>query len=179
MSTIGTVKSSSIGKAFRTKLDAVILKVTIDDDRDVQTVQYLFASGENSIPVSGTTVLIHEISPEYKVATASNTGVVVTLNEGEKAIYAIKDGVFASIIELLVNGEVVINKGSGYAVEFEALEIAFNELKEDYNKLVSTITTTWVPVPNDGGAALKAAVNADNPTSNADVGDAKVEKVRI
>jgi hypothetical protein len=179
MVTIGVVKEVGFGKSFRTEKDVVVLKCEIDDPNDVQTVEYHFATGQNSLPRVDDTVLIHEVSNEYKIATATNTGVVVTIEDGESSIFAIDGENVASVIRMLKSGEIELNNGEGYAVEFGELKTAFDQLKDDYNKLVTQISTTWVPVPNDGGAALKTLVAGDNPTSSADIAPAKVEEVRI
>jgi len=45
----------------------------------------------------------------------------------------------------------------GGLTKIEDLVTKLNNLESDLNNLKTAIGTTWVPVPNDGGAALKAA----------------------
>lgn len=180
MSDIGIVKSWKIGKGYRSKKECVLLNVQIDDPRDIQSIEYLFPTGQNSIPVEGDTVIIHEISPEYKVATASNTGVVMALdNSGENAIFAVENGQVGAVVSFLYGGEVVINRGTDFAVAYGKLENEFNELNEKFNKLVNTMLS-WVPVAQDGGAALKTVLTGAAPLNSlANITTTKVEKVRL
>lgn len=184
MATMGVVESATIGEGYRSKKQVVLLNVKIDDPMDLQQVEYLMAGGECFIPVAGDTVLIHVVSEEYKVATATNTGVVEsTLSTGEKALFAIADGEIKSSLKLLVNGEIVLNNGDDYAVKYSEMETAFNELKSDFNDLVSAynehihVTTATV------GASPTVGTISPTPSagssSTADIAPSKVEKVRV
>lgn len=53
-----------------------------------------------------------------------------------------------------INGDVF-----GGLVKVEELVTELNSLKQDLNTLKSAVSA-WIPVPNDGGAALKASVTA-------------------
>jgi|TARA_Y100000310_G_scaffold344838_1_gene459884 phage gp45-like len=98
----------------------------------------------------------------------------LTLADGESALYSST----GAIVHAKATGEVQINKGTDYAVQFSELKTQFDELKGKYNSLVN-ILKTWTVVPADGGAALKTAVVTANPISTADLTGAKVEKVRL
>jgi hypothetical protein len=54
------------------------------------------------------------------------------------------------------DGILELNGNTDFAVKFSKLKEAFDELKDDVATLKQNFTT-WTPVPNDGGAALKAA----------------------
>lgn len=179
---IGIVRKSSIGKGYRSEKDAILLDVEMSDPRDIQSVEYLFAQGNCAIPVVGDTVLIHEVWPEYKVATASNFGVVTAIKEGERSVFAVKDGEVAAVIDFLSSGELVLNQGEDYAVMYGGLQSEFDELKGKYNSLVNVLLA-WIPVAQDGGAKLSADLEAANIASplesSADITKSKVEKIRI
>lgn len=148
MSTIGIVEGSSIGKGFRSKKDVVLLTVKIDDPDDVQRIEYLFPSGECSIPEPGSQVLIHIVSEEYKVATAVNSGVVSVIDEaGEKAIYSYSSGDINAIITLLNNGTIVMNNGTNHAAQFEELKAGFDSLVSDFNGHLHTAPSGATTVP--------------------------------
>lgn len=72
----------------------------------------------------------------------------------------------------------IFNNGVDNAVRYSSLETAFNELNDKYNSLVD-ILKTWTTAPNDGGAALKAAVVSLNPVSTANITPAKIEEIKL
>lgn len=55
------------------------------------------------------------------------------------------------------NGDLELLGNSNFAVKFNELKTAFDELQTDVNDLKNLINT-WIPVPSDGGAALKVAL---------------------
>lgn len=74
-----------------------------------------------------------------------------------------------------------------FMVRFSELETAYNQLKSDhddtvgkFNALLDLIKTTWVPVPNDGGAALKAGAASLQAASNStgDISGAKIDEIK-
>lgn len=73
--------------------------------------------------------------------------------------------------------EYVVNDGIDYAVKYNELKTAFDQLKTDHDAIINLLQT-WVVAPNDGGAALQAAATALAP-STADMTNSKVEKVRL
>lgn len=154
MSEVGVVKSSRIGIGYRSKKQVVLLSVEISDPKDVQEIEYISHGGDTSIPVVGNTVIIHEVSSQYKVATMENTGVIVAgLSMGDRSIYAVKDGVVGGIIKYLSSGELVLNNGIGYAVEFGELKAGFDTLVANYN----AHTHGSQPVPTPTTASIDGA----------------------
>lgn len=182
MNDIGIVRGVRIGKSFRSERDVVLLSVEIDDPRDIQTVEYLFPHGECGLPNEGDSVVITEISEEYKVATASNTGVVVsTLSNGEKSIFAVKDGAATSIITLLNSGEIVLNEGTDYAVQFTALKTGFDLLRNQLNSFINKynlhIHTGVIDI--DTLTCETIVTTSQAVLASAKIDSSKVEKVRI
>jgi hypothetical protein len=52
------------------------------------------------------------------------------------------------------NGNLELLGNSNFAVKYNELETAFNEVKNDLNTL-KNLFSSWVTVPSDGGASLK------------------------
>lgn len=172
MHSVGIVKSVRFGKGYRSEKDVVIVECVIDDDRDIQSIEYLFEAGSSFVPFSGDTVLIHEVSSEYKVATSVNSGVVVSsLSSGEKAVFAYSDGDVKSIIEFLNSGELVLNRGEGYAVEFERLKAGIDSLVEYINGHTHAFTGLDAGVIGTTGTVTVESVDS--------IDDSKVDLVRI
>jgi hypothetical protein len=181
MAVLGVVQSFEIGKSYRQpEKNAVILSVVIDDPQDRQTVEWQSTQGDTSVPRVGDPVLIHSVSPEFRIATAVNCGVIVTtLKEGERAVYSVSNNNVSALVEWLQNGEIRLNSGTDYAVKYNELKNEFNEFQGKYNKLVG-ILDAWTPVAQDGGAALKTLLEAGAPLdSSADISTCKVDKVRV
>jgi hypothetical protein len=68
---------------------------------------------------------------------------------------------FSEIDKVVLNAnEIVFNKGELKGmVEIEPLIDDLNAIKDDINALKQALSS-WVPVPNDGGAALKSATTS-------------------
>ena len=186
MSDMGIVRAVSIGEGYRSGKQVVLIDVEIDDPRDVQSLEYLFPSGECSLPNEGDTVLIHEVSHEYKVATASNTGVLESsLSNGEKSLFAVKDGDIKAKLTFLNSGELVLNDGDDYAVQFTALKTGFDMLKTELNALVTIFNSHFHPVaalPNPivPPVFIPTSVTATpGAPSVASIDSSKIEKVRV
>lgn len=172
MSTIGVVRGARVGEGYRSGKQVLILDCEIDDPEDVQSVEYLFPSGDSFIPPNGDTVLIHEVGNQLLVATAVNSGVVSTISEaGERSLFAYKDGTVTALIDLLHSGEIVLNRGDGFAIEFEKMKNAFDEIVEFVNSHDHPFVGLDVGVAGKTGSVLAP--------STADMSGAKVESVRL
>lgn len=88
---------------------------------------------------------------------------------GSLCLIGVIDG--QEVVTFLINAEVVelaeikatnmvYNGGDNFGlVKIKELTDKINVLEKDLN-LLKNIFTTWVPMPNDGGAALKTAITA-------------------
>lgn len=75
--------------------------------------------------------------------------------------------------------EITVFDGEDYAVKFNELKTIVEELQNDLTTLKSAFSG-WVTVPNDGGAALKAATATWYGTAiSGNMDNSKVEKVRL
>lgn len=73
-----------------------------------------------------------------------------------------------------------INGDDDFAVAFNDLKAEFNKLNDEYNKLATRLLA-WIPVPGDGGAALKVAlvVPPSVAVSGSVIDNAKVDNVKF
>lgn len=80
---------------------------------------------------------------------------------------------------VIIHGKVEINDGNnGGLVNIEDLVKKLNTMENDINNL-KTLLTQWIPVPQDGGASLKASVatwagQQIRPTTKADIEDINI-----
>ena len=97
------------------------------------------------------------------------------------------DGVYTVVrygkitrVEVSNSIDVILNTGSnGGMVKVNSLVSKLNTVESDLNNL-KTVLSTWVPVPNDGGAALKTAAaswagQTLTPTQASDLENNKVK----
>lgn len=83
-----------------------------------------------------------------------NNPVLISCDEVDKYLLNVDGG---GSVEVDNQGNIVLNGGQfGGVVKVAELVQKLNTLESDLNTL-KTVFTGWTPVPNDGGAALKAA----------------------
>lgn len=118
--------------------------------------------------------------PNDFLLIAVDDGVEKITGPGEFRIYSVQSGEVKSSVYCKSDGNLMLNGGEDFAVQFTALKTAFDDLQSKYNSIVNVLKN-WVVVANDGGAALKTAVNAiiPSPESNESIDAAKVESVRL
>lgn len=112
-----------------------------------------------------------------------------SVDDGERQIYSRDaDGNIKAFIRWLKTGILRLNGTGDFAVRYNELETAFNQLKGDHDSLVSIVgtmtvafNTGWTVVPNDGGGALKAILGSisDPSSSTADITPAKIEEIEV
>lgn len=165
MADIGIIVGVSVGAGYRHGKQVILVDCMIDDPADVQTIEYLFPSGVQSVPQVGESVLIHDVSSEYRVASSTNTGVIVVSEAGESAIFAVDGSTVKGSVKALKNGEIVVNDGTGYGTEWGVLN-------SEWAKLI-----TWVSSISTAVIGLRGAVVVPAPLPS--VTGAKVAKLRV
>jgi hypothetical protein len=105
-------------------------------------------------------------SVPLRVLYAQQASVIEIPNTGSACIICFRDGnlgrpqllMVHSTLKLLVNcSQVIFNNGNkGGLVNVNDLVIRLNNIENDINSLKTSLAG-WTPVPQDGGAALKAA----------------------
>lgn len=88
--------------------------------------------------------------------TGVAAGVVLLCDDVESVEVVVKDKDTGSVV--VSEDGVVMNGGSlGGLVKVEDLTDRLNIIEKDINKLKKVFSSSWIPSPQDGGAALKAA----------------------
>lgn len=142
--------------------DVLLLQVELTAKNDVQTVELLQGAGDQSNPENGSKVLVISNGAAYKIAIAIDDLVALSIEVGERAIRAVLGGVVKSSILCKVDGNLVLNEGIDFAVQFTAMKAAFDNLLSDHNSHVHPSNGSPPTIP-----------------STADMSGAKVEKVRL
>lgn len=162
----GNVVSFEIGTKGDSTTTTVILQVVFSDPDDIRPVEWIPAPGEDSVPLTGSRVIVHENSAGYLTSSGGNDGAIPVSEEGGKEIYSAAKGSSAvikrarvrclpngiveiisndangdpaALIEVKPDGTVIFLGGGDNAVRYSKLEEAFNQLKSDHNDLVATV----------------------------------------
>lgn len=175
----GKVVGNSIGKNQDGDTDVRLLTVELSDGDDIQTVEYYDDGGRDYLPPNGAEVVILDISPSHRIAIAVDDLQVPALPAGAVEFYSLNAAGTAKAAKVKLDnaGVVTINDGEDFAVQFSALQTAFNQLKSDLNTLISTYNGHTHVAPSGGGAT--GAPSAPGVASSADMSGAKIEGIKV
>lgn len=84
----GNVDSYEIAKKGDSTTPTIILQIKFSDDDDIQPVEWVPAPGEDSVPLLGSRVFVHELSAGYLVSFGGNDGATLEAEPGVKEIYS-------------------------------------------------------------------------------------------
>lgn len=128
----GVVDGSEIAKNKDGPNERRLLRVIISDPEDVQTVEWMGATGRDSGVAAGDSVLIGTVG-STKFAFAADDRIKPESLAGEERIYSRQGDAKAAEIILRTNGDVEINGDNDFAVSFNKLEIILTQLAADLN----------------------------------------------
>lgn len=180
---VGVVTGREIRKNRDAEGDSLLLKAQLSSAEDIQTVELVSASGEQYIPRDGDILFIAEISPNWKIVIASSDGLAPdeTMDGGDRKLYSLNaNNEIMACIRFKNDGTLVLNEGEDWAVQFTALKEAFDQLKSDFNSMVSTWNTfagSYLP----GGPSTQGTPPTANTasSSSADMSGAKIESIQV
>jgi phage gp45-like len=94
--------------------NVLLLQVEMADPEDVQTVELMSQTGENSNPPVGSRVVVVGAGHAFKIAIASDDSIVPTTADGEKIIYSTNEAGTAvvSSVYLKNDGTIIANNGA-------------------------------------------------------------------
>lgn len=159
---VGKVRGREIRKNRNGSGDVLLLQVEVSDADDIQTVELVTHAGDESSPEDGATVLLLQIGPAWVVAVGADDLIAPDIAPGERRVYSQDSGARKATIYWRTDGQLELNGTGDYAVRFNALETAFNQLKADFD--------------NHGGHFVAEAIPAP---STADISGAKVDTVEL
>lgn len=168
---MGIAFGKVVGSESRTNRDGtgnkLMLQVEISSPDDIQSAQFMDQAGQMTNPPINSTVLIAGIGEAFKVAFAADDGIVPSVGVGEQKLYSSDVGTIMGFINLLVDGTIEINGNADFAVRYNALETAFNQLQTDFDTHIHPVTTA------PGSTGVPTA------PSTADITGAKVDEVKL
>jgi phage gp45-like len=174
----GTVKGYEIGKNREGSQNVLLLQVEISGPDDIQQVEYMSGIGDNSIPVEGSIVTIIQAGRGWKIAVAYNDGKDFDSNisAGEKKLYAVENGVIKSFINILKDGNIELNGNANFAVSYNDLETAINNLVSSINSAIAGAITGHTHV--ETGTTTAPGVGSA-PSVTSDISASKVDEVKL
>jgi hypothetical protein len=157
-------------------------------DRTANTCTVAPADGSPDLFDVRLTASIDENDKVMVIYPALNSHVLVTIigdnenvafvsmcSEVEEVFISVRD---AFKMRLTESGCVFDDGENGGLIVNQKLQAQIEKLNANF-KILENIFDTWVPVPNDGGAALKVvAVSALQAMQEADLGDVTNDKVK-
>ena len=172
----GKITGSEIKKNRDGAGNRRLLQVEISDPDDIQTVELMSSAGEDVNPPVGNRVLIVDVGAAYKIAIAADDGIEPSIDEGEKKLYSINGVSISAFINLLNTGILELNGNADFAVRFNAMKTAFDEMKTDLNNFITVYNghshATAPAGPISGPSAAGSA-------SAADMSDAKIDEIKV
>lgn len=172
---LGTIKSVSIGNNLDSDQKTLLIEVEVADPDDIRTVEWQGPPGIDVQPVVGSRVYFEEVSEIYPIATGIDDGIEPAddLETGAKEIYSQNGSSRAAKIRLNPDEEIIVNDGQDFAVKFNELKSAFDQLVQDFNDHIHTTTATVAATPTVG------TISPPTASSSASIDSSKVEKVRL
>lgn len=175
----GTVTGREIVKNRDGLTDRLMLQVEMSDTDDIQTVELYNTHGEDNSPIDGTKVIVIDLGSAFKIAIAADDGIVPSMQVGEKKIYSLDSGgAIVAFINYLESGIIEINGNADFAVRYLELETAFNDLKSEYDDLVTKFNVHIHSGVTAGGANTGGSDVSGN-SSTADISDAKIDNIKV
>lgn len=159
---VGTVRGREIRKNRNGDDDVLLLQVEISEADDVQTVELMTHAGDESSPENGARVVLLQIGPAWVVALAADDLIAPGITPGERRVYSQDGGARKATIYWRTDGQLELNGTGDFAVRFNALEVAFNQLKSDFDAHGGHFGGEVAP-----------------PPSTADISGAKVDTVEL
>ena len=178
----GTVKGREIKKNRDGDEKVLILQVEISDPDDLQSVELITQAGEDYNPPDDSRVIITQSGRAWKIGIAVDDKIEPSVEVGERKSYSSENGTIKAQIYYKKNGDLQLNDGDDWAVQFSALKNEFNELNDKYNDLVSKynahihITTATVAI---GPPGVISPTTSQGSPSSAVIDNVKIDNVRL
>ena len=143
------ILSSSINQGKR------VLKFLRYGRQDVQTSVEVMPFGVDSNPVKDMVAIYSETAQNGKTVIIGYINKNQVAEIGGFRTYSTDSyGNVTGYTYLRSNGDMELLGNTNFAVKYNELANVFDELQSDINTL-KNLFATWVPVPTDGGTALK------------------------
>lgn len=157
-----------------------LVKCRVMGKDDIQEIQFIQPFGIDSNPrpdKRGVHTATGSLDTKLFLGVANDNcaaevGEVIIFSEDE-------NNEVASYIHFKADGNILINGDTDNAVRFKPMAETIKEIQDDIGAL-KNVFSTWVVVPADGGAALKAAAATWFATPLVEnIDDSKIDEVKV
>jgi hypothetical protein len=177
---IGLVTDSEVTENRDAEETSLMLQCEISQIDDVQAVELYTQAGEDYRPVDGSSVVILAAGRAWKIAIASEDGIESIVEKGERLLYS--TGLVGDLPEkratiyLKSDSTIELNGSADFAVAFNDLKAAFDQLKDELNTFIDDYNLHNHPTAPPGVVSTPSV--AGTPAA-ADMSGAKVESVKV
>lgn len=136
-----------------------IAKVLRLGKKDVQEIHVVAPFGDDSHPPKDVRAIYQETGIKGQAVLVGYINTDSIADEGERRIFSVdpSTGETKTFVHLKNDGTIEFNGNSDNIIGYKQTADSINEIKDDINALKNAISS-WTPVPNDGGSALKFAL---------------------
>jgi hypothetical protein len=139
MADVGDVVGRLVEPSGDSDTNVLQVKVEIADANDIRSADVFRPAGVDTSPRDGARALILTIGKSWQIAVGFDDESPSEVAAGDMEIYALdSSGNRQGKVRCKADGQVVVNGGSGTAVEFSRLQTAFDQLKSDVNKFINS-----------------------------------------
>lgn len=146
---------------------------------DIQTARQVTPFGIDSSPIKKMRAVYAETNKKGKPVIVGYLNKELLAAEGETRIFSVDgDGALSIFVWLKSDGTIQLGGDADNLSRHSKLKEVVDELQDDIATLKQNFTS-WVPVPNDGGAALKTATATWAGTALVkNIDDAKIDEIK-
>ena len=141
------------------------------------------SSGFHGKPQDGIECVVIDCNGNNIVIATNDYRFNIEIQKGETLVYSYdSSGILKAKLLFNASGELVLNDGTDYAIKYNELKTAFDQLKSDFNNLITAYNAHIHPVPGvlAGTVTVPSSVTVSTGTpSTADMSSSKVAKVRL
>lgn len=161
----------SVSKYISSKFESYVIGVIEKRFGDNREAPFYSPAGIDSVPLPDDKMFISEKDGSGKYVILGSLMISKGAKEGELILYSRdSNGSVKSKLYLNKTGEIVLNDGTGFAVEFNNLKAEFDKLNSAFNGH----THIYSPGPSPPVTTATPV-----PQSSAVIDNTKVDKVRI
>lgn len=158
----------------------LIVKILGYGSKDVQTIHNVQPFGIDARPVPGYRGIYADTASKEEKILIGIIHESVLVDEGEIRLRSEdSDKAEQAYLYLKNDGNIEINGDADNLMRFLNTKAVIEEIQNDLASIKQVFSTTWTPVPNDGGAALKtAAATWAGAALTENIDDSKIDNVK-
>lgn len=175
----GNITGRRVAKNMDSTIATQLLQVSLVEDNDSQEAEEMHIPNFQYRPEIGARGFVAWVTNAWKICVSIDDKVSkVSLNVGECIRYSTLLGVIKAKITWKNDGTLEINGNTDFAVAFNNLKTAFDQLKSDHDALLNEYKLHVHAGVTTGAGSTSAAGSSLLPSS-ADIDPAKVSTVKL